>query len=605
MPKSSIKTAQLQKKYSAIFNILKVAVLAFAILLPFLPESTYYAKFAIVIFVYVILAIGYDIASGYCGMLTLSAAAMYGAGAYAAAIVTTTLKMPFLAGVLAAMVVTGIISFAISLSAYKVKGNYLALISLGFLLIVQKILNDWRGLTMGAEGFTVTKWTIFGLNLDLNAKYFIILFFAILFILFEWGLIKSRWGRGFIAVKNDEIAASGVGINVRKERAVAFLISSMVMGVGGALYACYRSYVSPDSFGFLQTILILLMVVIGGTGTLSGPIIGALVVQIVPEFFNADANLKQIVFGALLIVLTQVMPGGIAGTIKKRFREIEDNRHIRNAGDRPPISFEKFRVDASGRENILEVKDLTKIFGGLTAVGDLNINVKRGTVHSLIGPNGAGKTTTVNMITGIEKPSKGAVIFDGGDVTGIQPFASVKRGIGRTYQHVRLFNDMRVIDNVAMGASMYYTYGLAGAIFHSRKKRKEERETYLEAYDCLKLIGLDDKADFDPGSLSAGQQKLLEIARALCEKPKLMVLDEPCAGLNETEIAELSDIIQKIRSVGITVLMIEHHMSIVMGISDYITVIDYGRKIAEGTPAVVSVDPAVRKAYLGEEVPAC
>jgi ABC-type branched-subunit amino acid transport system ATPase component len=209
------------------------------------------------------------------------------------------------------------------------------------------------------------------------------------------------------------------------------------------------------------------------------------------------------------------------------------------------------------------------------------------------------------MITGIDKPTEGAVWFDGEEITGMEPFLSVKRRIARTYQHVRLFKELRVIDNVAMGSRIYFTYSLFDAIFHSKKKRKEEEEAYLEAYDCLNLIGLGDKANFDPGSLSAGQQKLLEIARALCEKPKLMVLDEPCAGLNETEVAELSEIIKKIKEAGITILMIEHHMSIVMGISDYITVIDYGRKIAEGTPAEVSVNPAVRKAYLGEEVAEC
>ena len=597
-------TAPLQKKYSTLFNILKVIMLLFAIVLPFISGS-YFIRIAVIIYIYIILSIGFDISSGYCGMLTLSAAAMFGAGAYASAITIGTLGMPFLVGMLAAIIVTGLISFFISLSAYKVKGHYLALISLGFLLIVQKVLNEWRGVTGGAAGFFVPKWTIFGINLDSISKYFVILLFVILAIVFEWGLIKSRWGRDFTAVKNDEIAASGIGINNRKFKVIAFLISSMIIGVAGSLYASYSEYISPDTFGFSMTIFVLLTVVIGGTGTLSGPIIGVIVVYLVPEFFNTDPDLKQIVFGALLIVLTQVLPGGIAGSIKKRFREIEDNKSIMDVGDRPPISFEQFRVDTDGPETILEIKNLTKRFGGLTAVGNLDIKVKRGTVHSLIGPNGAGKSTTVNMITGIDKPSDGNVIFNGDDITGIAPFVSVKRGIGRTYQHVRLFKDMRVIDNVAMGARMYYTYNLAGAIFHSRKKRKEERETYLEAYDCLKLIGLDDKSNFDPDSLSAGQQKLLEIARALCEKPKIMVLDEPCAGLNETEVAELSEIINAIKNVGITVLMIEHHMSIVMGISDYITVIDYGKKIAEGTPAQVSVDPVVRKAYLGEEVPTC
>jgi ABC-type branched-subunit amino acid transport system ATPase component/ABC-type branched-subunit amino acid transport system permease subunit len=578
--------------------------LVFCLVFP-LMAGNYYLRFAIIIFIYAILSIGYDISSGYCGMLTLSAAAIFGAGAYASAITITTLKMPFLIGMLAAVIVTGLISFLISLPAYKVKGNYLALISLGLLEIIQRILNDWISLTQGAAGFFLPAWSIFGIPLSNYAKYYVVLFFLALALLFEWGLVKSRWGRDFIAVKDDEVAASGIGINNRKFKVIALLISSMIIGVAGSLYASYSEFVSPDTFGFYLTILVLLMVVIGGTGTLSGPIIGVVVVMIIPEFFNASPDLKQIVFGSLLIVLTQVMPGGIAGSVGKRFSAIGDNTFIADAKDRPPINFERYKVEADGEENILEVKNLTKRFGGLTAVGNLDFAVKRGTVHSLIGPNGAGKTTTVNMITGIEKPTEGTVVFNGDDITGMESFITVKAGIARTYQHVRLFKDMRVIDNVAMGGRIYQTYSMADAIFHSGKKRREEKESYLEAYDCLKLIGLGDKSNFDPGSLSAGQQKLLEIARALCEKPRLMVLDEPCAGLNETEVAELSKLIREIRDVGISVLMIEHHMSIVMGISDYITVIDYGMKIAEGTPAEVSVNPAVRKAYLGEEAQAC
>ncbi|WP_366921526.1 branched-chain amino acid ABC transporter ATP-binding protein/permease [Metallumcola ferriviriculae] len=604
MPKFLIKTGPLRKKYSLWFNILKLALLFTCLAFPFMAGN-YFLRFAIILFIYIILSIGYDISSGYCGMLTLSAAAIFGVGAYASAITITTLKMPFLVGMLVAMVATGLISLLISLPAHKVKGHYLAMISLGILEVVQRILNEWSSLTQGAAGFFLPKWSIFGMELSNYAKYYVIFFFLILIMLFEWGLIKSHWGRDFIAVKDDEVAASGVGINNRNFKIIALLISSMVIGVAGSLYASYSEFISPDTFGFYLTIFILLTVVIGGTGTLSGPAIGVTVVMIIPEFFNASPDLKQIVFGGLLIILTQVMPDGIVGKIKKHFGAIEDNRHIENLSDRMPISFEKYKVSADGPENILEVKNLTRRFGGLTAVGNLDFEIKRGTVHSLIGPNGAGKTTTVNMITGIDKPSEGSAIFIGEDITGMEPFVSVKRGIARTYQHVRLFKDLRVIDNVAMGGRIYYTYSMAGAIFHSRKKRQEEKEAYLEAYDCLRLMGLDSKSNFAPGSLSAGQQKLLEIARALCERPKLMVLDEPCAGLNETEVAELSEIIKKIRDVGITVLMIEHHMSIVMGISDYITVIDYGKKIAEGTPAEVSVDPLVRKAYLGEEVTAC
>ncbi|HWQ77414.1 MAG TPA: branched-chain amino acid ABC transporter ATP-binding protein/permease, partial [Anaerovoracaceae bacterium] len=567
MPRFLTETGPLQKKYSAWFNILKAVLLLFCLAFPFMAGN-YYIRFAIIIFIYIILSIGYDISSGYCGMLTLSAAAIFGAGAYASAITIATLKMPFLVGMLTAMIVSGLISLSISLPAYKVRGNYLALISLGILEIVQRILNDWIALTQGAAGFFLPSWSIFGIHLTNYSKYYVVFFFLILAMLFEWGLVKSHWGRDFIAVKDDEVAASGVGINNRKFKVIALLISSMMIGVAGSLYASYSEFISPDTFGFYLTILVLLMVVIGGTGTLAGPAIGVVVVMIIPEFFNASPDLKQIVFGMLLIVLTQVMPGGIVGRFKKRFRAIEDNKDIENAGDRPPISFEKYRVEEDGSENVLEVKNLTRRFGGLTAVGNFDLTVKRGTVHSLIGPNGAGKTTTVNMITGIDKPTEGSVTFDGGDITGMEPFVLVKRGIARTYQHVRLFKDLRVIDNVAMGGRIYYTYSMAGAIFHSRKKKKEEREAYLEAYDCLKLIGLGEKSNFDPGSLSAGQQKLLEIARALCEKPRLMVLDEPCAGLNETEVAELSEIIKKIKDVGITVLMIEHHMSIVMGISD-------------------------------------
>jgi ABC-type branched-subunit amino acid transport system ATPase component len=385
-----------------------------------------------------------------------------------------------------------------------------------------------------------------------------------------------------------------------------FLFSAGLSGLAGAMYASFIGYLSPDSFGFSFTLFVLLMVVVGGSGTLSGPVIGAAIATVLPEFFNASPDLKQIVYGLLLVVLTQALPGGVVGTVKKRFHAIDDNVFVNVDSRKDEFNFNDYEVlSTSDTEDILTIGGLTKSYGGLMAVNALNMAIKRGTVHSLIGPNGAGKTTTVNMITGIEKPTEGTVEFNGKDITGIRMWDLTSKGISRTYQHVRLFNGMSVIDNVVVGARQSYSHSLVGALFRSRKMRREERASYEAAMDYLRVIGLGEKLNDAPGNLSSGQQKLLELARALCMKPEMLVLDEPCAGLTETETAQFSDLITKIRNAGISILLIEHHMSLVMEISDYITVLDYGKKIAEGTPDEVAVDPVVRKAYLGVEDEVC
>ena len=334
--------------------------------------------------------------------------------------------------------------------------------------------------------------------------------------------------------------------------------------------------------------------------------IGAAIATFLPEFFNASPDLKQIVYGLLLVVLTQVLPGGVVGTVKRYFHGIDDNIFV-DAGSRTDeFNFGDYKVSSiSDTEDILTISGLTKRYGGLTAVNALDMTIKRGTVHSLIGPNGAGKTTTVNMITGIEKPTMGRVEFNGKDITGIHMWELMHKGVSRTYQHVRLFNGMSVIDNVVVGARLTYSHGLVGVLFRTRKMRREERASYEAAMDYLRVIGLGEKLNDAPDNLSSGQQKLLELARALCMKPELLVLDEPCAGLTETETEQFSGLITKIRNAGISVLLIEHHMSLVMAISDLITVLDYGKKIAEGTPDEIAANPVVRTAYLGVEDEAC
>ncbi|MDR7855332.1 branched-chain amino acid ABC transporter ATP-binding protein/permease [Tissierella sp.] len=599
MQESSIAAKSKQKKYSAVLYVLWTAFVVFSLLAPAFI-GRYYVGYILVIFVYCILAIGFNIASGFCGITTFSTGAIYAAGAYTSAIMYTSLGLPFIVSALIGSLVAGIVSFVISLSAYKVNGIYLSLVSFGVIEVVLQILSQ-SNFTGGSQGFRVAKWVFFGTPVSLNAKYYVTFAMVVIVFIIQKNLRKSLWGRDFLAMKDDEIAASGVGINFRKTRVIGFFISSAISGFAGVFYATYMGYISPDSFGFGLSIMILLMVITGGSGTLSGPIVGAVLITVVPELFNANPEMKVIFYGAMLIIITQVMPKGIVGIIKERFKEIENNRYIDKIDPYAEIDFSKYAVKSEREdEDVLVVKGLTKQYGGLTAVNNLDLTVKRGTIHALIGPNGAGKSTCINNMTGIEEPTSGEVWFNGENVTGMESYNLVEKGMTRTYQHVRLFNSMSVIDNVTTGSRFDKHYGLFHALFQTGKKHRLDREAYADAQECLQLLGIEDKANESPDSMSAGQQKLMEIGRALVAKPDLLLLDEPCAGLTEVETEQFAEMIKKIRNTGISILLIEHHMNLVMEVSDWITVIDHGVKIAEGTPEKVSKEPVVRTAYLGE-----
>lgn len=599
MRESSNAAELKQKKYSAVLYMLWAAFVVLCLLAPAFV-GRYYVGYILVIFIYCILSIGFNIASGFCGVTTFSTGAIYAAGAYTAAIMYTSLGVPFILSALIGSIAAGVISFIISMSAYMVNGIYLSLVSFGVIEVVLQILSQSK-FTGGSQGFRVAKWIFFGMPVSVKAKYYIAFAMVVIAFIIQRNIKKSLWGRDFLAMKDDETAASGVGINFRKTRVIGFFISSVISGFAGVLYATYMGYISPDTFGFGISIMILLMVITGGPGTLSGPIVGSIIITVVPELFNANPEMKVIFYGTMLIIITQVMPKGIVGIIKDRFKEVENNKYISKMNPNAITDFSKYAIkNESAVEDVLVLKGLTKQYGGLTAVNNLDLTVKRGTIHALIGPNGAGKSTCVNNITGIEKPTSGEVWFNGEDVTGMETYNLVEKGMTRTYQHVRLFNSMSVIDNVATGSHFDKYYGLFHALFQTGKKHRLDREAYIEAQECLQLLGIGDKSNDMPDNLSAGQQKLLEIGRALIAKPDLLLLDEPCAGLTEVETEQFAELMKKIRNTGISILLIEHHMNLVMEVSDWITVIDHGVKIAEGTPEKVSKEKAVRTAYLGE-----
>jgi ABC-type branched-subunit amino acid transport system ATPase component/ABC-type branched-subunit amino acid transport system permease subunit len=558
----------------------------------------YYTNFILLILIYCSVTISFNIGAGYCGISTFSTGSIYAAGAYTAAILYTTLGVPFLLSSLAGAVMAGLMSMIVTFSAYKVNGMYLSLVSFGMVEVVTKLIK-LAGFTGGAGGFRLDRVIIFGQPLSMYGKYYIALGLLVVCFVVQKHIKESQWGRDFLAMKDDEVAAAGIGINFRRKRVFGFFISSLLTGFAGAAYAAYAGYISPDTFGFGFSVMVLLMVMTGGGATLSGPVVGAIIITVIPEFFNTNPELKNLFYGVMLVAMTQLLPNGIVGVLRNRFREIENNRYIQKmeVGD---IEFGNYAPRQKYEtEDVLVLKGLTRQFGGLTALGDLDLTVKRGTIHALIGPNGAGKTTTINNIMGNDTPTSGEVWFNGRQVTGTPVWDLVKMGVSRTYQHVRMFRELSVIDNVASGARMDIHYSFFDALFKTKKKRECDKQIYKEALECLTLLGIADKADETPDSMSSGQQKLMEIGRALIAKPDLLLLDEPCAGLTESETAQFADIMKRIRETGISILLIEHHMNLVMDVSDWITVIDHGMKISEGTPAAVAADPVVRKAYLG------
>jgi len=340
-----------RKKYKAAFTALWSALLVFCLVFP-LFAGNYYIRFMTLIFIYVILAVGYNIAAGYCGMTTFSAAALYAAGAYASAVAIGRYNLPFFAGILAAIVVAGIVSLVISLPAFKVKGFYLTLVSMGVLEIVQRILVEWQPVTGGSVGLYLPEWKMLGFTLDKYGKFYVILAAMVLILIFQRNLVKSRWGRDFRAIQNNEVAAGGMGINFRSYRMLGFFINAAISGIAGCLYASFSGYLSPDTFGFNFTVFVLLMVIVGGGGTLSGPVVGAVVATVIPEMFNTSPDLKQIAYGVTLIVLTQALPGGLVGAVKKRFRAIDDNTYVTSESRKGDFDFSNYTVTSNANQGL-------------------------------------------------------------------------------------------------------------------------------------------------------------------------------------------------------------------------------------------------------------
>jgi len=548
-----------------------------------------------------IVGLGLVVLTGYGGMTSFGQATFMGCGAYISALLTAGAGWsPWLA-LPAALLGSGVAALALGAITLRLSGHYLALGTIAWSVSLYYLAGnlDVLGRNDGLSGIPPLR--LGGLALTGAREYFVVVWTAVALVLvLTLNLLDSRVGRAIRALRGGAAAAASFGVDLPRTRILAFTYAAVLAGLAGWLYAHMQRSVNPTPFGLNASIQYLLMAVVGGVGSVWGALLGAGLVTVVndqlqsllPRLLGQQGNYETIVFGALLILVLQTAPDGLWPRLRRRFGAPKPRRRVLpNA-----ISLAVRTLPLPGAP-VLSASGLRKTFGGVVAVDGMGLHLDAGEIVGLIGPNGAGKSTTFNLLTGTTRSSAGRIRFLGRGIAGLGPPGIARLGIARSFQHIKLVPGMSVLENVALGAHLRGTAGAVSALL--RLDRAEEARLFAEAQRQIVRVGLGDHADKRADSLALGQQRVVEIARALCLDPILLLLDEPAAGLRHAEKTELAALLRRLREDGVTVLLVEHDIDFVMRLTDRLIVMEFGAKLAEGAAADIRSNPAVIEAYLG------
>ena len=574
-------------------------LLVIAIAVPLLPYYSNVSHFVLSMFMqattYAIAVLGMVVVLGYTGQINLAQAAFFGFGAYGVALGTVSYGLSFWLSLAIGIGIAGLAGGILGLTTLRLGGHYLAMITISFQQIFDLVAVNWIEVTHGPDGIAgIGRPSLFGHELSDDRAY-LVLCSVVLYAMIAavWYLPQTRLGRAMRGVRENELAAEVVGVHTLRTKVIAFTLCAALGGIGGGLYAGGFAYISPDNFNFQRAVEFLSMVLLGGVQSPFGGALGTTLLILLPEWLKEMPPSLQFIkdvylaiYGLAVILIMVFMPEGIWGLLRSNWKKFRTVDPVDTSG----IKALNLDIAVTEMTPLLKLEGMQKFFGGLRAVDGIDLEVSRGTVHALIGPNGSGKTTTLNVVNGIYKATGGRIFIDGNDVTLKSPHERAGHGLGRTFQNIRLFPSMSALENVIVGAQR-----------DNNPIEPGGKALRARAMSALQFVGLADKADTIVRSLPYGHQRLVEIARALAGHPKLLLLDEPAAGLNQTEKMELVELLKKLRSGhGLTIFLIDHDMGLVEKVSDRITVLNFGKKIAEGTPQEVLRHPDVIAAYLGD-----